>query len=86
MFGSVQEGGHNAWTHFGFALEPEYLIADGRVDPFAPARGAFGAYVEAAFITADYDNYPEADFDASVNAGMYGALSVAVDEASPPDP
>lgn len=81
MFAPAEEGGENAWKHFGFVEEAEALASDGDVDTLAPARAALAGYAEAALITAEYDNYTEGEVGPSIDAGIYGALSAALDEA-----
>ena len=82
-FNSVEAGGMNGWRHFGYVEGVDSMASEGWVDPFYPARGAHGAFVEAALITADYENYTEANVQSSTEAGMYGALSNALELMGP---
>ncbi len=69
----------NAWQSFGYVDGVESMASNSWVDPFHPARGAHAAFVEAALITADYEDYTEATVQSSTDAGMYGALSNALE-------
>lgn len=81
MFSPVEEGGNNAWRHFGFVDDADQMASEGQVDPMAPARAALGSYTEAIHLTTEHGDYTEAEVGPSVDAGMYGAMSEAIDAA-----